>query len=161
MTLAGGLDLPRDALVLFVGAAGSGKSTWANAAFRPTQVLSSDFFRGVVADDEADQRASEDAFEVLELAVRKRLARGLLTVVDATNLESWARFRWIDLAARHGRPAVAVVIRVSLERALARNGARESRRVAADVVTRQVRELERALPGLPAEGFAAVHVIRG
>ncbi len=63
------MDLPADALVVLIGPAGSGKSTWARGAFRATQVLSSDFFRGVVADSESDQRASEDAFEVLELAV--------------------------------------------------------------------------------------------
>lgn len=155
------LDVPPDALVVLVGAAGSGKSTWAAERFRPSQVLASDFFRGVVADDESDQRASEDAFELLELAVSKRLTRGLLTVVDATNLEGWVRFRWIDLAARHGRPAIAVAIRAPVERTLAQNAARDARRVPAEVVKRQARELERALPGLAREGFAAVHVVGG
>ena len=154
------MDLPADALVVLIGPAGSGKSTWAAERFRPSQVLSSDFFRGVVADNEADQRASEDAFEVMELAVAKRLARGLLTVVDATNLESWVRFRWLDLAARHRRPAVAVVIQAPRERVLAQNAGRERRRVAADVVKRHVRELDRALRELPREGFDAVLVVR-
>lgn len=155
------MDVPRDALVVLVGAAGSGKSTWAAAEFRPTQVLSSDVFRAVVADDETDQQASEDAFDLLELAVAKRLARGLLTVVDATSLETWVRFRWLALAARHRRPAVAVAFHVPLERVLAQNAARDRRHVPDAVVKRHARELERALRELPREGFAAVHVVRG
>ncbi|OKK04704.1 hypothetical protein AMK26_15460 [Streptomyces sp. CB03234] len=73
-------------LVVLIGATGSGKSTFARKHFKPTEVISSDFCRGLVADDENDQGASGDAFDVLHYIVGKRLAAGRLTVVDATSL---------------------------------------------------------------------------
>ena len=79
------LTLPEISLVVLVGASGSGKSTFAARHFLPTEVVSSDVCRGLVCDDENDQSASKDAFDVLHYIVGKRLARGLLTVVDATN----------------------------------------------------------------------------
>lgn len=74
-------------LVVLVGASGSGKSTFARRHFRPTEIISSDFCRGLVADDENDQSASRDAFDVLHYIAGKRLAAGRLTVVDATNVQ--------------------------------------------------------------------------
>ena len=155
----GALDISGDALVVLIGPAGSGKTTFARQHFRATEILSSDHFRGMVADDEADQSATDDAFELLELAAVKRLRRGRRTVVDATNLESFVRFRWIDLAARHGRPAIAIVLRVAAAQVLEWNAGRPERRVAADAVRRQIRALDRAMDGLAREGFAEVHVV--
>ena len=77
------ISLPDPSLVVLMGPSGSGKSTFAQRHFKPTEVLSSDFFRGLVRDDETDQSASRDAFEVLHLAAHKRLAAGKLTVIDA------------------------------------------------------------------------------
>ena len=74
-------------LVVLVGVSGSGKSTFARTHFKPTEVVSSDFCRGLVADDENDQSATPDAFDVLHYIVGTRLRRGLLTVVDATNVQ--------------------------------------------------------------------------
>jgi predicted kinase len=90
--------VPADAMVVLVGIAGSGKSTFAQAHFAPTEVLSSDAFRAVVADDEADQSASEDAFALLHAALEARLKRGRLAVVDATNVEEWGRRQLLDIA---------------------------------------------------------------
>src|SRR5690349_10884710 len=95
------IDLPELALVALVGISGSGKSTFAARHFRPTQVLSSDFFRGLVADDENDQSASGDAFDALHYVAGKRLAAGRLTVVDATNVQPFARAALIKLAREH------------------------------------------------------------
>ena len=82
------LQIPELSLVVLVGASGSGKSTFARKHFRPTEIVSSDFCRGLVSDDENDQSATNDAFEVLHFIVAKRLAAGRLTVVDATNVQS-------------------------------------------------------------------------
>ncbi|MFJ4786659.1 AAA family ATPase [Streptomyces sp. NPDC088794] len=69
-----------------VGASGSGKSTFAHRHFKPTEVISSDFCRGLVSDDENDQGATKDAFDVLHYIAGKRLAAGRRTVVDSTSL---------------------------------------------------------------------------
>ncbi|BBB00768.1 putative phosphatase [Actinacidiphila reveromycinica] len=73
-------------LVVLIGATGSGKSTFAARHFQPTEVISSDFCRGLVADDENDQSATRDAFDVLHYIAGKRLAAGRRTVVDSTSL---------------------------------------------------------------------------
>src|SRR5579864_206528 len=79
---------PELSLVVLIGASGSGKSTFARKHFRPTEVISSDYCRALVADDENDQAATNDAFDVLHFIAAKRLAAGRLTVVDATNVQS-------------------------------------------------------------------------
>jgi protein phosphatase len=154
------IDIPAGALVVLVGVSGSGKSTFAATHFGPTQVLSSDVFRAIVADDPADQRASRAAFELLHLAARRRLERGRVTVIDATSVSRAARTGLLKLARSSRRPAVAVVLDPPLEVCLARNATRVDRTVADEVVRRQHAELQRSLAvadGLAAEGFAGVH----
>ncbi len=151
--------IPHDALVLLVGPSGAGKSTWAEARFAPEAILSSDAYRAQVAGDAADQSATADAFKVLHTVARARLRRGLLTVVDATNLTERARRSLLRLAGAAGRPAVAVAFEVSLERCLARNTSRPDRRVPEDVVRRHHREMRRAVGRLPAEGYVAIEVV--
>jgi protein phosphatase len=151
--------LPADAMVVLVGIAGSGKSTFAQAHFAPTEVLSSDSFRAIAADDEADQSASEDAFALLHAALDVRLKRGRLAVVDATNVEEWGRRQLLDIADQRRRPAVAIVLDLPVEACLERLAQRGHRRVPPHAVRRQHRELRRSLPALADEGFAAVYVI--
>lgn len=85
------LQIPALSLVVLVGASGSGKSTFARRHFKPTEIVSSDTCRGIVSDDENDQNASGPAFELLHFIVRQRLKAGLLTVVDATNVQADSR----------------------------------------------------------------------
>ena len=103
------LRLPDPCLVVLVGATGSGKSHWAQTWFHPDQVVSSDRLRAVVGTGERDQRASRDAFEVLDLIVDKRLRRRLTTVIDSTGLQPKQRAAWRALAERHRVPAYAIV----------------------------------------------------
>jgi protein phosphatase len=154
------LCVPALSLVVLVGVAGSGKSAFAARHFRPTQVVSSDACRAMVADDERDQSATQAAFEVAHLVIRHRLARGLLTVVDATNVEPAARQPLLDLAAEHDVPAVAVVLDLPEQLCVRRAGERASRPVAAGVVRRQYAQLRASLPTLAGDGFTAVHVLR-
>lgn len=154
------IALPATALVVLVGVSGSGKSTFAAARFEPTEVLSSDAFRAIVADDEADQSASRAAFELLHLAARHRLERGRLTVIDATSVTGSARSSLIRLAADAGRPAVAIVLDPPLAVCLERNAGRPGRAVEDAVVRRQHAALRRSLAfgtALVDEGFAAIH----
>lgn len=154
------IALPAGALVVLIGVSGAGKSTFAARHFRPTEVLSSDAFRAIVADDAADQRASGAAFELLYLAARRRLERGRLTVIDATNVTRSARVELVALALAARRPAVAIVLDPPLEVCLDRNASRADRVVGAEVVGRQADELRRWLGDpdrLASEGFAAIH----
>jgi polynucleotide kinase-phosphatase len=155
------IDVPELSLVALVGISGSGKSTFARAHWKPTQVLSSDFFRGLVADDENDQSASADAFEVLHYVAGKRLAAGRLTVVDATNLQSHARAGLVKVAREHDVLPVAIVLDVPEALAWERTQAREDRTFGRQVLTRMHRDLRRSLNQLAKEGFRKIHVLRG
>jgi predicted kinase len=151
------IHVPSAALVLLIGASGSGKSTFAARHFDAQTVISSDRLRGELRGDEADQRATDAAFARLHEWIEARLATGSLAVVDATNVEWMRRAALVSRARNHGRPAIGIVFDVSLE--LARNAARP-RTVRAAVVRRQHDELRHSLDRLDLEGFRALHVLR-
>ncbi|MFB7708237.1 polynucleotide kinase-phosphatase [Streptomyces sp. NPDC056105] len=149
-------------LVVLVGASGSGKSTFARRHFKPTEIISSDFCRGLVADDENDQSASRDAFDVLHYIAGKRLAAGRLTVVDATNVQQESRKQLVDLARQYDVLPIAIVLDIPEEVCAARNAERADRAgMARRVISRHTRELRRSLRHLEREGFRKVHVLRG
>ncbi|MFI6481999.1 polynucleotide kinase-phosphatase [Nonomuraea sp. NPDC050663] len=153
--------VPELSLVVLVGVSGSGKSTFAARHFKPTQVISSDYCRGLVADDENDQAATPAAFDLLHHIVGIRLGRGLLTVVDATNVQYSARKSLIDLAKRHDVLVDAIVLDVPEEVAIARNESRPDRDFGAGVVIRQRKDLRRSLSKINRDGFRKVHVLHG
>ncbi|WP_326804531.1 polynucleotide kinase-phosphatase [Streptomyces sp. NBC_01788] len=149
-------------LVVLVGASGSGKSTFARRHFKPTEIISSDFCRGLVSDDENDQSATRDAFDVLHYIAGKRLAAGRRTVVDATSVQQDARRQLIDLAKSHDVLPIAIVLDVPEEVCAERNAARADRAdMPRRVIRRHTRELRRSLRHLEREGFRKVHVLRG
>ncbi len=155
------LSIPDLCLVVLVGVSGSGKSTFARKHFLPTQVLSSDAFRGMVADDENDQSASAAAFDALHHVAGLRLAAGRLTVVDATNVQQHARAALVRVARSHDVLPVAIVLDVSEELCWQRTQTRPDREFGRPVVSRQHRDLRRSLGGLAKEGFRGIHVLRG
>ncbi|MEU2715899.1 polynucleotide kinase-phosphatase [Streptomyces sp. NPDC007205] len=149
-------------LVVLVGASGSGKSTFARRHFKPTEVISSDFCRGLVSDDENDQSATGDAFDVLHYIAGKRLAAGRRTVVDATSVQQDARRQLIELARKHDVLPIAIVLDMPEEVCAERNAARTDRAdMPRRVIQRHIRELRRSLRHLEREGFRKVHVLRG
>ncbi|MFD8712047.1 AAA family ATPase [Streptomyces anulatus] len=150
------LPLPAREACALMGPPGSGKSTFARQHLKPTEIVSSDFCRALVADDENDQSATGDAFEVLHLIVDKRLARGRLTVIDATNLRSSDR-AWLLARARHWkRLTTAVLFDVPLATVQAQNAGRD--RVVPAHVVREFHGLLPTVDQLHDEGWDAVHL---
>ncbi len=121
------ITIPELSLVVLVGPSGCGKSTFARRHFKPTEVLSSDFCRGLVSDDENDQTATKDAFEVLHFIAAKRLAAGRLTVVDATNVQPEARKLLVALAREYHVLPVALVLNLPEKLCQERNRGRPDR----------------------------------
>lgn len=154
------LRIPDMALVVLVGASGSGKSTFAARHFAATQVLSSDRFRGLVADDENDQSATTAAFDALHHVAGLRLAAGRVTVIDATSVKREDRAPLVALAREHHVLPVAIVLDVPEEVCHGRNHGRPDRPFGPHVVRRQRAELRRSLTSLQREGFRRVHVLR-
>lgn len=155
------LAVPDFCLVLLVGAAGSGKSSFAARHFRPTEIVSSDHCRALVSDDESDQSASAAAFELVHLITEKRLAARRLTVIDATNVKQRDRKVLLLLAGRFDAPVVALVLALDEATCLARDRARGAdggRSVGPEVIAAQLRSLRDGLPGLREAGLHAVHI---
>jgi len=151
--------IPEPSLVLLIGASGSGKSTFAGKHFKPTEIVSSDHCRALVCDDENDQSASRDAFELLRLIVTKRLARRRVSVVDATNVQPAARRDLRKIATQHAVPVVAIVLDLPEKVCLANNRERATRVIPAAIIRRQIRDLKASLPMLPQESFANIYTL--
>ena len=149
---------PEMALVVLVGTSGSGKTTFARRHFLPTEILSSDYCRGLVSDDENDQGATGAAFEVLHFIAGKRLAAGRLTVVDATSVRPEDRKPLVELARRHHMLPVALVFDLPEALCQERNRSRPDRDFGAHVIRNQRQSLRRSLRGLEREGFRHVTV---
>ncbi|MFC7597779.1 LLM class flavin-dependent oxidoreductase [Terrabacter sp. GCM10028922] len=152
--------LPDPALVVLVGASGSGKSTWAAERYRAAEVVSADALRGVVGSGEHDLGASADAFALLEQVVAARLGRGLTTVVDTLGTDAVRRRRWHDAAHRAGMPSVAVVLDTPAALCRSRNAGRD-RPVPARALMSQLASVAAALAELESEGWQVVRVEPG
>jgi protein phosphatase len=151
--------LPELCLVALIGPSGSGKSTFARRHFRPTEVLSSDFFRGVVADDENDQSATRDAFDLLHAAASKRLVRRRFTVIDATNVKVESRKPYLELVRRFHYVSAAIVFNLPPEFCEANDRLRPGRQVGPDVIRTQAEHFHRTRGALEKEGFRHVFVL--
>ena len=147
------ISLPKLSLVVLVGASGSGKSTFARKHFLPTEIVSSDHCRGLVSDDENNQAATNDAFDVLNYIARKRLAAGRLTVIDATNVQSESRKSLVALAREFHVLPVAIVLNLPEKICQERNKSRPDRNFGVRVIAQQRSQLRRSLRSLKREGF--------
>lgn len=154
------LDVPELSLILLVGPSGAGKSTFARAHFGGYEVVSSDHCRALVSNDENSAEATPDAFDLLRYLVAKRLERGLLTVVDATNVRRDDRKGLIELARRYHVLPAAIVLDLPRGVCESRNAARTDRQMPGHVVRRHQQALRKGLRGMRKEGFTKVHVLR-
>ena len=153
------IELPEFCLVAMIGGTSSGKTSFANRFFKPTEVLSSDFFRGMVCDDENCQSISGDAFDLLFYAANKRLNNMKLTVIDATNIQQSARKQIIDLAREQNVHAAAIVLNLPESVMQERNKARPERNFPDRVIRQHCHDVKRSIRGLKREGFRFVYVI--
>jgi len=153
------ITLPELSLVVLIGPSGCGKSTFARKHFKPTEVLSSDFCRGLVSDNENEQSATNDAFETLHYIARKRLARGLLTVIDATNVQPESRKPLVEIAREYHLLPVAIVLNLPERLCQDRNQGRADRNFGPHVIRNQTQDLRRSLRGLEREGFRHVFTL--
>jgi protein phosphatase len=153
------LVIPELSLVVLIGPSGSGKSTFARRHFKPTEVLSSDTYRGLVSDDENDQTATEDAFDALYYVARKRLAAGRLTVLDATNVQVESRKKAVAVAREFDRLPIAIVFDLSEDVCNERNRARPDRDWNPYLAGTQRQQFLRGMQGLQKEGFREVYVL--
>jgi protein phosphatase len=153
------IRIPELSLVVLIGSSGSGKSTFARRHFKPYEVISSDFCRGLVSNDENDQSATKDAFEMLHFIARKRLARGHFTAVDATNVQPESRKPLVSIAREYHVLPVAIVLNTPERICHERNQQRPDRSFGPHVVRNQQQDLRRSLRGLEREGFRHVFVL--
>lgn len=152
-------QIPHLSLVVLIGPSGSGKSTFARRHFLPTEVLSSDYCRGLVSDDENSQVATKDAFEVLHYIAAKRLAAGRLTVIDATNVQPESRQPLVAVARKYHVLPVAIVFNLPEAVCEARNRDRPDRDFGPHVIRQQRSQLRRSLKGLKRQGFRHIFVL--
>lgn len=153
------LTIPELSLVVMIGATSSGKSTFARKHFKPTEIVSSDFCRGMLADDENDQSITPEAFELLHFIAGKRLKSGRLTVVDATNVQRESRAPLVRLAREYHALPVAIVINPPDNLLYERHAGREDRDFGPHVIRQQVGNLRRSIRGLQKEGFRHVFIL--
>jgi protein phosphatase len=158
------IEVDDPSLIVLVGAAGAGKSTFAARHFAADEILSSDRFRAIVSGDEANQAATKAAFIVLHRTLSTRLGERRLTVVDATSVQHAARRALVERADAARVPTVAIVLDLPADTVLARNAARPARTVDMAVVRRQLAGVRASLDGpsppLRNEGFSQIVVLR-
>ena len=153
------IEIPEFALVAMVGATSSGKSTFARKHFLNTEILSSDFFRGMISDDENNQKVSKEAFDLLFYAANKRLSLMKTTVIDATNVTPAARKQVIELAHAQNVHSVAIVLNLPEKELLERNAARPDRGYPEHVIRKHMSDLRRSIKNLKKEGFRFVYIL--
>jgi protein phosphatase len=153
------IKIPELSMVVLMGPSGSGKSSFARKHFKATEILSSDYCRGLVADDENDQAATKDAFDVLHYVAGKRLAGGKLTVVDATNVRPEDRKKYVELAREYHCLPVAIILNMPEALCQERNQQRPDRNFGSHVVRNHANALRKSLRGLEREGFRHVYIL--
>ena len=155
------IEIPELCLVVLIGASGAGKSSFARRHFLPTEIISSDFCRGLVCDDETSLEASADAFKLVHEIAALRLKNGKLAVIDATNVQKEARAPLLALAKRFYAQPVAIVLDVPEEICHGRNESRPDRDFGPHVTRNHARQLRQSLRHLEKDGFRYVSVLRG
>ena len=150
------IKLPKLSLVVLIGVSGAGKSSFVRKHFLPTEVISSDYCRALVSDNENDLSVTSAAFEVMHFIAAKRLKAGKLTVIDATNVQMEARKPLVALARQYHALPVAIVLDLPEKVCQMRNKDRPDRNFGRRVIRQQSSQLRRKRKALKREGFRQV-----
>jgi len=154
------IEIPELCVVALIGVSSSGKSIFCKTHFKPTEVLSSDYFRALVSDDENNQKVTQQAFEALYFIAEKRLELGLLTVIDATSVQQFARKQILRLAKEHDCLAAAIILDISENIIMERSKNRHDRDITEAIIKKQINELRKtSIDQLKKEGFRYVYVL--
>ncbi len=154
------IKVPELSLVVLIGLSGSGKSSFAKKHFKRTEILSSDECRALVSDEENSKSATNDAFDVLYFIAGKRLKSGLLTVIDATNVQKESRKGLIELGRTYHCLPVAIVLDLPEEVCEERNKTRPDRNFGGHVIRQQNQQLKKSIRGLKEEGFRQIYIFK-
>lgn len=154
------IKIPELSLVVLIGVSGSGKSSFAKKHFKKTEILSSDEFRALVSDDESNQSVTNDAFDVLYYILGKRLKNGLLTVIDATNIQKESRKGLIEIAKEYHSLPVAIVLDLPEKVCYDRNKKRSDRNFSDYVIRNQSQQLRKSIKKLRDEGFKQIYFLK-
>ena len=154
------IEIPELSLVVLIGPSSAGKSTFAAKYFKSTEIISSDFCRSIVSDDVNSLEASADAFDLVHYIISKRLKRGNLTVVDATNLQEEARKSLLKLAKQYHTFPVAIVLNLPEKLCQERNKVRTDRAINSSVIRNQHRQMRRSIRRLKKEGFRFIFTLK-
>ena len=154
------IKVPELSLVVLIGVSGSGKSSFAKKHFKRTEILSSDECRALVSDDENSQSATNDAFDILYYIAGKRLKSGLLTVIDATNVQKESRKGLIELGRTYHCLPVAIVLDLPEKVCEERNQSRPDRNFGGHVIRQQNQQLKKSIRGLKDEGFRQIYILK-
>jgi len=154
------IKLPELSLIVLIGASGSGKSTFAAKYFKPAEIVSSDKCRALVSNDENNQSVSSDAFALARYITSLRLKNGLLTVIDATNVQEDARKDWVKLAKEFHVLPVAIILNLPEKVCMERNALRADRNFGKHVILQHISQLKRSIKKLKFEGFRHVFELR-
>jgi protein phosphatase len=149
-------EIPDFCLVVLIGASGAGKSSFARRWFRPTEIISTDRARELIADDQSDQEVSSDAFDLARFIVEKRLKHQKRAVIDTTNVHASERRQWLFVARRWNANAIAIVLDPGLDACLRHNESRPDRCVDPDVLRRLYASMQTELATLRSEGFQQI-----
>jgi len=153
------MKIPELSLILLVGATSSGKTTFAKRYFKDSEIVSSDYCRKMLSDDENDMEITKSAFELLHYIVNERLKNYKLTVVDATNLNKEARYGLLEIAKKNNVLSVAIILDTDEKICLERNSVRVDRNIKSGIVKTHIRKVKSAKKYLKKEGFKYIYQI--
>lgn len=153
------IKVPEFSLIILIGPSSSGKTSFAKKYFKESEIISSDYCRYLLSDDENNQNVSKEAFELMHYLIDKRLSLRKLTVVDATNVLENSRYDLLELAKKHHALTVAIVFNISLDVCLFRNKLRPERKLEEKIIHYQYNQMQYSLMNLKKEGFNYVYIM--